>query len=476
MKRKAITGWGALSSTQKDALLAKYENGEPVSVMGMKQSSLKRRLREWREERESREFNTVQSGKKIYVEDENNITITTQNNRITTLDELLKFCKVDLKAWEVERYIVNSWEVGVRHEEKDLSWESGKLHEGYVKSYGGVNRENLIQVKAWLVRKQPIAIKPVITPVEFELGKLEETTRTFSTKPNSALIIPDIHFGFSAPLTRRKLTPFHDRNALSLVLDAVSYYEPKYIIVLGDLLDFTEWTDKFLRTPEVYNMTQPAIIEAGWFLSEITRRAPQAKKVYIEGNHEKRMQDMIMKHLAAGFNLHSFNSQELNPLWSVPNLLSLSSLGWEWVGDYPNGAFWLSDNLFAEHGRYVGQPGGTAPKVIKDLTASSIFGHIHRFELASKTLYGVDGAYDVFGFSSGFLGRLDGVVPPGKTNEQWQQGFSMVYFTEDGDLSLYPIPINNGQAIVDPEEPVWIGDGEALKESLISVVGNDWRF
>ena len=33
---------------------------------------------------------------------------------IHTLDQLLEYCQVDLTIWEVERFVVNKWEVGAK--------------------------------------------------------------------------------------------------------------------------------------------------------------------------------------------------------------------------------------------------------------------------------------------------------------------------------------------------------------------------
>lgn len=60
--------------------------------------------------------------------------------RITTLDQLLEACAVDLQRWQVERYMVNKWEVGAKTDDGDIVIEP------------------LFQVKAWL---KPNAAAPV---------------------------------------------------------------------------------------------------------------------------------------------------------------------------------------------------------------------------------------------------------------------------------------------------------------------------
>lgn len=62
------------------------------------------------------------------------------SGRIHTLDQLLKVTKVDLTLWEVERHIINKWEVAMKD-------DSGSRITAIT--------EPLVQVKAWLRRKQP---------------------------------------------------------------------------------------------------------------------------------------------------------------------------------------------------------------------------------------------------------------------------------------------------------------------------------
>jgi len=64
---------------------------------------------------------------------ENGGVVTTKSHRIKTLDDALEYAKVNLEEWEVERYIINKWEVGAK--------------DG---STGHIVIEPLYQVKVWL--------------------------------------------------------------------------------------------------------------------------------------------------------------------------------------------------------------------------------------------------------------------------------------------------------------------------------------
>lgn len=70
--------------------------------------------------------------------------------RITSLDQLLKIAKIDPDVWEVEKHVVNKWEVGTADRKM---WRPGA--EKGERFDTKVVVEPLFQVKAWLKRKVP---------------------------------------------------------------------------------------------------------------------------------------------------------------------------------------------------------------------------------------------------------------------------------------------------------------------------------
>ena len=50
----------------------------------------------------------------------NTWTISLPKTRIRTLEELIKFCEVDLSIWKVDRFICNKWEVGAKNADDEL--------------------------------------------------------------------------------------------------------------------------------------------------------------------------------------------------------------------------------------------------------------------------------------------------------------------------------------------------------------------
>ena len=107
--------------------------------------------------------------------DANNLQITYTGNkdRIKTLEELLVAANVDPNVWEVERWVANKWEVAGKFGTKGR--ESFEL-------------QDLWQVKAWLIRKNPVAIDPVIQPVKLKI-KLPPKKKIKRGSPERAVVL-----------------------------------------------------------------------------------------------------------------------------------------------------------------------------------------------------------------------------------------------------------------------------------------------
>ncbi len=109
--------------------------------------------------------------------------ITLPKTRICTLEQLLDYCKVDLSCWEVERFVVNKWEVGAKNNDDKLTVEP------------------LFQVKATLKKRvEIIAVRKEIESLK-EAAKLAARVPAKIVRPvivsgNMLEInIPDPHFG-----------------------------------------------------------------------------------------------------------------------------------------------------------------------------------------------------------------------------------------------------------------------------------------
>ena len=364
----------------------------------------------------------------------NVLHIDSRSKRIKTLEDLIEQCEIDLDEWLIERHVINKWEVGAK-----LPNEFGEVE---------IVTTPLFQVKVWLVKRRPEALEPIVSPVTITVARLRKVNAKKADGLLHALILPDVQVGFHKSLRTGRLTPFHDRAALDVALQIAQDYRFDKTIWLGDLLDLAEFTDKFIRSPNYYWSTQPAAIECKWWMTQFRDADPEGRHYALEGNHDKRLMNHMLKHFKEVYGLRSVDRMELPPLMSIPGILALHDIDVEWVKDYPNGEVWINDRLVAEHGAIArAKSGGTVSAMIVDAQVSRIFGHTHRLESASKTIFERDGGRTIQVWSMGCLCRVDGKVPGVKARQNWQQAIGFVEYLKTGEHTITPIEIVSGRAI-----------------------------
>ena len=454
----AKSAWTTLTDEEKDDLVKRrYQDEVDMSTLAeeldMYPATLERRIREWRqiqgerlklfkfEKEEGREqFKKEVSG--------NSMEITGPPGRIVTLDQLIAYCEVDLDVWKVERHLVNKWEIARKQITKDLEWVGGTL-DGYSRDSGKFFTSPLFQVKAWLVRQKPIELFPTIQPVNINIT-LPEDRYVFNDQERPlgrSLIVPDIHIGFYRDFMTGKLTPFHDRGALGIVLQVARDLQPDTIIFQGDNLDLPDWSEKFIRSPDLRNVTQPAIDELAWWLSQFRGLCPASKMVYEEGNHENRMVKARQTNMIAANDLRPASKVNYPPALSIPSLLDFDKLDIQWIGNYPDGEYWISDDLVSVHGAKARAGGGdTAKAMLATFDTSVLFGHIHRMEVVIKSRKVRGGNDFIRAVCFGALCKTDGTVPGHTTAQNWSKGFGIVFSDSDGD-NITPVEIKNKRAV-----------------------------
>ena len=315
----------------------------------------------------------------------------------------------------------------------------------------------------------PNSVFPTIRPVEATHSFPEP--EGFTTRVAGALIVPDPQIGYRRDLKTGKLHPFHDRRAMQAVLYAAQTLQPEVVVFVGDWLDLAEWSDKFVRSPEYSETTQPALEEGHWWLARFRRAVPHAKMAFIQGNHEERIERAINLHMRAAFNLTPAAQVDHPPMLNLRYLLGLDSLHIQYVDGYPNGRFWLNKGTVVFHGE------GSA-KLDKALASSNvnlIQGHGHRLQLISRIDKYARPRKMLQGLMAGTLCKLDGSVPAGTSEVEWQQGFGTVWFEPEGfEAALHAHPILDGSIFIGGSR--WEADEEAVIVERIRKDIPDWNF
>lgn len=270
--------------------------------------------------------------------------------------------------------------------------------------------------------------------------------------------IPDIQYGFRR-MPDGRYEPLHDEAAMEVTRQYCYENQPKTIVIQGDNLDVPEFGKFEADGVHFVRTFQLALDGLHKWLARLRAENPNARIVMLEGNHDIRLIKNVLRHAMELAGIRPANMPEEWGVLTIPFLLRLGELAIEWVSGYPANTYHHNDDLQFVHGHKIRSNGSTAELYTKQYNRNTIFGHVHRQEMHTRT--DEDGR-QITAATFGTLARIDGIVPSynnGITsdgefvpfNENWQQGFGHIKIY-DGYTDIRPIRIFNGRAIVDGKE------------------------
>jgi len=369
-------------------------------------------------------------------EDGNNAVLTGKpQDKVPTLESLLRAFNVDEDTWKVESWKINQWDVSSSHKDRDTGeviWSTKTNYQAKASLIRGIPTKHLWPtVEGATVPSFSSATRP---------GKPRKSLRR-------AVILSDMHVGYKRDFKTGKYTTLHDLHACNLAMDLIKRLAPEQVILVGDALDLADWSTHYLVSPEFAMTTQMSIDWLGTYLAELRKHCNDI--YYLGGNHEQRMTDAIIKNSVVAYGLRVANMPDSEPVLSIPFLLGLDKMDIIYY-TYPDGEHWINDNLSVIHGiKFGSKSGQTATKLLENARYSTICGHVHRLETASHTVWHRGQPIIYTAASIGTLAHIDGRVPHGGSSQMnWQQGFAVVDYDEYRfDVKL--IPIENGELIYD---------------------------
>lgn len=234
--------------------------------------------------------------------------------------------------------------------------------------------------------------------------------------------------------------PYHDRRAVRVVSTVMEAIHPDIVVYLGDVFDLPGFSTKFRRFPEQKNQLTRDL-KIGREMFALHRKVcPEARFIYIEGNHEARLRNYIVD---VADELAGFVNED--GILSLPYLLGASDFGIEYLGPY--GAAWEHHSFIFKHGDKA--TAFAAAAELRSEGSSGMSGHTHRGGSAFVTTRaGAHAWYENFCLChvAGWDRPPSSIHTSGLTN--WQQGFSVIYF-DKGIFNVYPVVITNGKCIVE---------------------------
>lgn len=231
------------------------------------------------------------------------------DDRIQTVDDLLRVTKVDLAVWEIERHVVNKWEVAMKQENAN----------------GRVTPivEPLFQIKIWLRRKKPlvVAAQDLLAKIKESAPLLAPRRLKFRKLPHRRaleLCIMDPHIGLLCHQPEAD-APWDIDLAAATILAAIDDLVEKAKAFGPFEQAFMPFGNDFTHADNVFHTTtagtgQPEAIAwhhvyvraQGIAIEMVNRLRPVAKEIYIyevPGNHS-RMADFTLALLLQAYFRH----------------------------------------------------------------------------------------------------------------------------------------------------------------------------
>tara|TARA_A100001388_G_scaffold275162_1_gene260139 strand:+ start:1098 stop:2360 length:1263 start_codon:yes stop_codon:yes gene_type:complete len=387
-------------------------------ALGIPRTTLRRRLGMYEDPRR-------RPSDKIEDDIKGELRTLTSKGRIKSVDQLLATAEIDLNDWIIDRQVVNTWDAMARQED------------------GTTAPETMYQVKIWLTHKYIVDLEPI----KLSFKGVREPLQGIPPE-GTVLCLPDAQFGFRRT-EDGTLEPFHSEEALQVSLKAAKEIAPDVVVLMGDMIDFPQLS-RFQTEPNTRQLLQPSLDALGEYLQALVDTVGKATPIYwLEGNHELRLRNALLDlHAGALADIRPANESG-PPQLSVERLLHLDELGITYVKPYGT-PLWLWD-VMLHHGYIVrGSGGKTVSSILGNTTHHHIVGHIHRREIASRSIETPEGRKEIHAMSPGCLASLErGGVPAGKGRPgvDWQHGLGVIY-RHNNVSHLHCIPILDGVCVV----------------------------
>uniref|UniRef100_A0A6M3IRM6 Calcineurin-like phosphoesterase domain-containing protein n=1 Tax=viral metagenome TaxID=1070528 RepID=A0A6M3IRM6_9ZZZZ len=263
-------------------------------------------------------------------------------------------------------------------------------------------------------RKQVKTIfSPPVKPPKVNVPLLFKTKSGIST----AAIIGDTH------------NPYQDVEVIEVVENFLEQIQPDYLFYNGDINDFYQ-VSVFAKDPSRLGELQSDIDTTTAMFDRHSTAMPNTQKIFIEGTHENRWFKYLQDKAPAVSKLRSTNISELYKLEEF----NISYVPFE-RGVLVNGVFLiLHGDIVSVYSSY------TAKRHFEKNGGSGMCNHTHR----GGSFYKRD-RFGMWGWWENFC--LCSLNPDWIQNPNWQQGFSLVHFSDSGRFWVEQIPIVDNKFI-----------------------------
>jgi hypothetical protein len=309
-------------------------------------------------------------------------------------------------------------------------------------------KDGVLPVSDWIVTPPPLKVYSTKT----KPGKVRAE--------KVALVVADHQIDFREHRDGT-LTPTHDPRAMDITAQINKDLQPDLIFSGGDEQDFSR-LGKY--KPDSVHFMSPQNLRRGVlaghaYFAQLRRDNPNAAIKMISSNHHQRWVDFFLKNAAELVEVRPADDPDGLPLFSLERAMGLKALDIDYIAGYDAAVFRFNERLVGIHGNKSVNNGSTAHEYLREFVDESVlFNHTHRIERAMKSHKG----RVIQAISSGCLASVMGSVPSFHNDvdtggeivpqqENWQNGFSIVHYTEgNGAFQVEQVLIdhNNGYKAV----------------------------
>lgn len=236
-----------------------------------------------------------------------------------------------------------------------------------------------------------------------------------------ALLISDVHFDSA------------DNDLVELVVFKFGkWLNPDIIFLNGDIIDnyaISRWGTH----PAINKSLKQDLGVTKDFLQKLRRAFPDAKIVYVFGNHEHRLETYLTE-----------NAPELFPFVNLQELLELDKLNIECIRSIHRENWYRYHDIYIGHfDKAAGNAASTAQALIRERGVSLIQGHVHKCGMTAKRFLD----RTLYAYENPCLADMDA---PYVKSPNWMQGFTVIYQIA-GETHVYVVPIKNGRFVFSGE-------------------------
>lgn len=226
--------------------------------------------------------------------------------------------------------------------------------------------------------------------------------------------------------------PFHDERALEAAINHGIKFDPTILLLAGDIMDCHDLSD-YDRDPR-HRYTEVELEMMSGEIRQFRKAFSKARIVWMEGNHENRLQRYLLRKAPDLFGL---------PMLDIPGLLTMAGgadtmTGIEWIND---SRIVRTGNLAHIHGHEYRGGGGVNPArwLFLKTGENTMMGHCHRTSEHSEPN---QSRKQIGCWSTGCLSDLS---PKYMRHTKWNHGLATIEVDRTGDFEVSNHRIINGK-------------------------------